>query len=109
MVQLLPVPHNGKYPSDRALIVLSLKLKIYIMFVAYFLFVFLGLVLYGILGVAVMYLIDELDGFDELNIDVYDYPLAFVFFWPIMLIIILIFGIKQIINFIIDIFIIKKE
>ena len=50
------------------------------------------------LGMGVMYLIDELDGFDELDIDVCDYPLAFIFFWPIMVIAILAFGIKQMIK-----------
>ena len=68
------------------------------MFIAYFLIGILVLALYGMLGMGVMYLIDELDGFDELDIDVCDYPLAFIFFWPIMVIAILAFGIKQMIK-----------
>lgn len=79
------------------------------MFIAYFLFGILILVLYGMLGMGVMYLIDELDGFDELNIDVCDYPLAFIFFWPIMVIAILAFGIKQMIKLIMDMFTARKE
>ena len=79
------------------------------MFIAYFLFGILILVLYGMLGMGVMYLIDELDGFDELNIDVCDYPLAFIFFWPIMVIAILAFGIKQMIKLIMDMFTVRKQ
>ena len=79
------------------------------MFLAYFLLGILVLALYGMLGMGVMYLIDELDGFDGLNIDVCDYPLAFIFFWPIMVIAILVFGIKQMIKLIMDMFTVKKE
>ena len=79
------------------------------MFIAYFLIGILVLALYGMLGMGVMYLIDELDGFDELDIDVCDYPLAFIFFWPIMVIAILAFGIKQMIKLVIDMFTVRKE
>ena len=79
------------------------------MFIAYFLLGILVLALYGLLGIGVMYLIDELDGFDELDIDVCDYPLAFIFFWPIMVIAILAFGIKQMIKLVIDMFTVRKE
>lgn len=79
------------------------------MFIAYFLLGILVLALYGMLGMGVMYLIDELDGFDELDIDVCDYPLAFIFFWPIMVIAILAFGIKQMIKLVIDMFSVRKQ
>ncbi len=79
------------------------------MFIAYFLLGILVLALYGMLGMGVMYLIDELDGFDELDIDVCDYPLAFIFFWPIMVIAILAFGIKQMIKLVMDMFTVRKQ
>lgn len=79
------------------------------MFIAYFLLGILVLALYGLLGIGVMYLIDELDVFDELNIDVCDYPLAFIFFWPIMVIAILAFGIKQMIKLVMDMFAVRKQ
>ena len=79
------------------------------MFIAYFLLGVLVLALYGLLGIGVMYLIDELDVFDELDIDVCDYPLAFVFFWPIIVIGILAFGIKQMIKLVTDMFSARKE
>ena len=79
------------------------------MFIAYFLLGILVLALYGLLGIGLMYLIDELDAFDELNIDVCDYSLAFIFFWPIMVIVILAFGIKQMIKLVIDMFSVRKD
>lgn len=79
------------------------------MFIAYFLLGILLLALYGVAGMGVMYLIDELDGFGELNIDVYDYTLAFIFFWPIMVIAMLAFGIKQMIKLVIDMFSARKD
>ena len=79
------------------------------MFIVYFLLGVLILSLYGLLGIGVMWLIDEVDAFDELNIDVCDYPLAFVFFWPILLIAIIGFGVKQMINLVVDMFTIEKE
>lgn len=79
------------------------------MFIAYFLLGILVLALYGMLGMGVMYLIDELDGFDELDIDVCDYPLAFIFFWPIMVIAILAFGIKQMIKLVMNMFTVRKQ
>lgn len=76
------------------------------MFIVYFL---LGILVLALYGMGVMYLIDELDGFDELDIDVCDYPLAFIFFWPIMVIAIFAFGIKQMIELVIDMFSVKKS
>lgn len=65
--------------------------------------------LYALLGIAIMWLIDELDAFDDFNINIDDYSLAFIFFWPFVLCVVFVFGIKQFIEFVRNIFSIRKE
>ncbi len=79
------------------------------MFFAYFLIGVLMLILYGLLGFAMLDLMDEFNIFDDVNIDVKKYPLAFMFFWPLMVIAIPVFGVKQMIGFIIDMFHLRKD
>ena len=63
------------------------------------------LVLYGLLGWGVGTLVEETDVDDKLGIDVDDYPWAFILFWPLMLIVLIVFGGYQFYQMIHDIFV----
>ena len=78
------------------------------MFFVYFFVAILTIAVYALLGSGVMYLVDEIGIFDRTNIDLDDYSLAFILFWPLVVIMLFVFGIKQTIEFIIDVFNQKK-
>ena len=79
------------------------------MVVIHILVITLAIAIYLALGAGILCACDELDVFDKINIYVYDYSLAFILCWPIVLIVLIVFAIMQIVNFVILLFDLKNN
>ena len=79
------------------------------MIVIHILVITFAIAVYLALGAGILYVCDDLDIFYKMNINVYDYSLAFILCWPIVLIVLIVFAIVQIVNFVILLFNLKDN